>query len=253
MANSQSLRRFVLLSAILNAIVAVPLSVNDRSARSSSVELIIKSAPATNYTVVDNDAADSSRSLEQLEDDLSSGENSFALQLLNTTDEATNSFAVRLARALRKMQFSQVPPTIVLNDKEVVEHTHVEEEPALQPARDVGHFAVAARPPPPSSSAQSQPRAPVNAVASSKMGNAVRRNFASAMRSAAVAPPAGNSGADCCDSVGTFILWRPSQIKSYNCLYIFFIEHLQWSSDCNFECERSESDESTVQPRLRQP
>lgn len=208
MAISQFLRRFVLLSALMNAILAVPLSPSDRSTSSSSVELIIKSVPDSNYTMLDNYAADSSRSIEQFEDDLSSSENNFDQQLLNTTDEETNNFAVRLARALQKMQFSHVPPTIVLNEKEVVEHTHVEEEPSLLPKKDVGHFAVAARPPTPSSFAQSQPRAPVNAVASPKMGNVVRRNFASALRSAAVAAPAGNSGGDCCDSVSIHFLFK---------------------------------------------
>lgn len=202
MSNSQCIRRIVLISAILNAIIAVPLTPKDQSS-SSSVEL--KSIPETES----ESDADASRSIEQLEDDMSSGENTIALQLLNTTDEETNDFAVRLARALQKMHFSHVPPTIVLNDQEVIEHTHVEEEPALQLARDVGHFAVAARPPPIS---QTPPKAPANAVnAGSKVGNRLRWNWAPEFGSTAVEPSAGNTrtasrGVECCDSVCIYFL-----------------------------------------------
>lgn len=64
-----------------------------------------------------------------------------------TDEEDEDNFVIRLTRALKDINFGRLPKTIVLNQKEVIEHTHIDEEKFLLPV-DKGGFAEHSHHPP---------------------------------------------------------------------------------------------------------
>lgn len=82
-------------------------------------------------------------------DGQSCGDNMFVLSFekynatLNSDEETSaedeDNFVIRLTRALKNINFGRLPKTIVLNQKEVIEHTHIDEEKFILP-QDKGGF-----------------------------------------------------------------------------------------------------------------
>lgn len=92
-----------------------------------------------------------------------------------TTSVDEQNFVVRLARALKHMNFGRLPKTIVLNPRAVIEHTHIEEQPdsGPAPADGDGYFAEPespAAPPPTKPARQPHRRRPAAAAAAASRG-----------------------------------------------------------------------------------